>query len=161
PAVVAPPATNSRKTDQEWRSIMKMMMRTIMLAAAGVAGPWVGRQALEPSDETVGSEPKSFLSVVGVWRIESGGNNKVMVVDGRQWKAGQASAGLAHKARALYGNRYAEFLAGCRPMRTSLRRCQGRQRLPQWRNLRALRRHLRAHRPGRRHPVQSQAQRRL
>lgn len=33
-----------------------------------------------------------------------------MVVDGRQWKQGQASAGLADKARALYGERYAEFL---------------------------------------------------
>src|SRR5215471_15921765 len=75
----------------------------------------LGAKALEPlkidfSDETVGSEPKSFLSVVGVWRIESDGNNKVLVVDGRQWKEGQASAGLADKARALYGDRYAEFL---------------------------------------------------
>jgi hypothetical protein len=94
---------------------MKMMMRTIMLAAAGVAVLGLGAKALEPlkidfSDETLRSEPKSILSVVGVWRIESGGNNKVLVVDGRQWKAGQASAGLADKARALYGDRYAEFL---------------------------------------------------
>jgi hypothetical protein len=94
---------------------MKIAMRTIMLAAAGAAVLALGAKALEPlkidfSDETVGSEPKSFLSVVGVWRIESDGNNKVLVVDGRQWKEGQASAGLADKARALYGDRYAEFL---------------------------------------------------
>jgi hypothetical protein len=62
------------------------------------------------SDETVGAEPKSFLSVVGVWRIETDGSNKVLVVDGRQWKEGQTSAGIADKARALYGDRYAEFL---------------------------------------------------
>ena len=62
------------------------------------------------SDETVGAEPKSFVSVVGVWRIEADGNNKVLVVDGRQWKEGQTSAGIADKARALYGERYAEFL---------------------------------------------------
>src|SRR5438309_836815 len=31
-------------------------------------------------------EPKSFLSVVGVWRVEAEGNNKVIAVDGRQWK---------------------------------------------------------------------------
>ncbi|UPJ50536.1 hypothetical protein IVB30_03785 [Bradyrhizobium sp. 200] len=62
------------------------------------------------SDETVGADPKSFLGVVGVWRIEAEDNNKVLVVDGRQWKEGQASAGLADKARALYGDRYAEFL---------------------------------------------------
>jgi hypothetical protein len=62
------------------------------------------------SNETVGAEPKSFLSVVGVWRIEADDGTKVLVVDGRQWKEGQASAGLADKARALYGERYAEFL---------------------------------------------------
>jgi hypothetical protein len=65
---------------------------------------------LDFSDETVGAEPKSFVSVVGVWRIESDGGNKVLVVDGRQWKEGQAAAGIADKARALYGDRYAEFL---------------------------------------------------
>jgi hypothetical protein len=62
------------------------------------------------SSESVGAEPKSFLSVVGVWRIETDGGNKVLVVDGRQWKEGQASTGIADKARALYGERYAEFL---------------------------------------------------
>ena len=58
----------------------------------------------------MGAEPKSFLSVVGVWRIEAEGNKKVLAVDGRQWKEGQTSAGIADKARALYGDRYAEFL---------------------------------------------------
>ena len=53
------------------------------------------------SDETVGGEPKSFVSVVVVWRIESDGNNKVLVVDGRQWIEGQTAAGIADKARAL------------------------------------------------------------
>src|SRR5262245_50137879 len=94
---------------------MKIVMPTILVAAAGLAALVLSARALEPlkidfSDETVGSEPKSFLSVVGVWRIESDGNNKVLVVDGRQWKEGQSSAGLADKARALYGDRYAEFL---------------------------------------------------
>jgi hypothetical protein len=65
---------------------------------------------LDFSDETVGAEPKSFVSVVGVWRIETEANNKVLAVDGRQWKEGQTAAGIADKARALYGERYAEFL---------------------------------------------------
>jgi hypothetical protein len=94
---------------------MKLWTRRLMLAAAGLAALALSAKAIEPlkidfSDETVGSEPKSFLSVVGVWRIESDGNNKVLVVDGRQWKEGQTSAGIADKARALYGDRYAEFL---------------------------------------------------
>lgn len=62
------------------------------------------------SNETVGADPKSFVSVVGVWRIEQDDAKKVLAVDGRQWKEGQSSAGIADKARTLYGDRYAEFL---------------------------------------------------
>ena len=62
------------------------------------------------SGETVGAEPTSFVPAVGNWLIGSDGNNKVLVVDGRKWSEGQASTGLADKARALYGERYAEFL---------------------------------------------------
>ena len=65
---------------------------------------------IEFSNDTVGAEPKSFVSVVGIWRIENEGENKVLAVDGRQWKEGQTAAGIADKARALYGERYAEFL---------------------------------------------------
>jgi len=94
---------------------MKMRIVTIALASVGAAtllSYAVAEQAvkIDFSDETVGAEPKSFASVVGVWRIESDGSNKVLVVDGRQWKEGQTSAGIADKARALYGDRYAEFL---------------------------------------------------
>jgi hypothetical protein len=62
------------------------------------------------SSETVGAEAKSLVAVVGIWRIESEGGKNVLAVDGRQWKEGQSSAGVADKARALYGERYAEFL---------------------------------------------------
>jgi 3-keto-disaccharide hydrolase len=62
------------------------------------------------SNDAVGAEPTSFLNVVGVWRIEAEGDRKVLAVDGRQWKEGQTSAGVADKARAIYGERYAEFL---------------------------------------------------
>ena len=88
---------------------------TVAVAAAGLAALLTYAHAGQPlkvdfSDETVGAEPKSFVSVVGVWRIENDGNNKVLVVDGRQWKEGQTAAGIADKARTLYGDRYAEFL---------------------------------------------------
>jgi hypothetical protein len=88
---------------------------TMAVAVAGLAALLLNASAVQLlkidfSDETVGAEPKSFVSVVGVWRIEADGNNKVLVVDGRQWKEGQTAAGIADKARALYGDRYAEFL---------------------------------------------------
>ena len=88
---------------------------SVMVAGVGLTALLMSAGAVQPlkidfSDETVGSEPKSFVGVVGVWRIEADGNNKVLVVDGRQWKEGQTAAGIADKARALYGERYAEFL---------------------------------------------------
>jgi hypothetical protein len=76
-----------------------------MLALA--AGP---PTKIDLTAETAGAEPKSLVPVVGVWRIESDGGRNVLTVDGRQWKEGQSSAGIADKARALYGDRYAEFL---------------------------------------------------
>jgi hypothetical protein len=65
---------------------------------------------IEFAHDTIGADSPAFVNVVGMWRIENEGGNKVLAVDGRQWKEGQASAGIADKARALYGERYAEFL---------------------------------------------------
>jgi hypothetical protein len=62
------------------------------------------------SAETVGAEPKSMTPVVGVWMVAQDGDNKVLMVDGSRWKQGQPAANIADKARALYGERYAEFL---------------------------------------------------
>ncbi len=56
------------------------------------------------------SAPKSVTPVVGNWRIGEDGDNRVLVVDGRNWKRGQTAAGIADRARSLYGDRYAEFL---------------------------------------------------
>jgi hypothetical protein len=96
---------------------MKLAQSIIATAIAGIsfAALLAYAGAAEPlkvnfSDDTVGGDPKSFLSVVGVWRVEEEGNNRVLAVDGRQWKEGQTAAGVADKARALYGERYAEFL---------------------------------------------------
>jgi hypothetical protein len=77
------------------------------LALPGLAAP---PTTIDLAGETVGAEPKSFVPVVGFWLIENEGGKNVLVVDGRQWKEGQSSAGIADKARALYGERYAEFL---------------------------------------------------
>ena len=62
------------------------------------------------SQETVGAMPVSFAPAVGNWIIGIDKDNIVLVVDGSRWRQGQPAAGLADKARALYGERYAEFL---------------------------------------------------
>jgi hypothetical protein len=85
----------------------------------GLAEPVQGRAApptestarvIDFADETVGAPPNSFAAAVGVWLIGVEGDNKVLIVDGRQWKEGQASAGVAEQARRVWGERYAEFL---------------------------------------------------
>jgi hypothetical protein len=65
---------------------------------------------IDLSNKSAGAEPKGMVPVVGIWRIENDNGKKLLAVDGRQWKEGQSSAGIADKARALYGERYAEFL---------------------------------------------------
>jgi hypothetical protein len=90
-------------------------MGPMIAAALGLAALAVPVLAAQPttidfSGEAVGAEPQSMVPVVGFWRIENDNGKKVLAVDGRQWKEGQSSTGIADKARALYGERYAEFL---------------------------------------------------
>jgi hypothetical protein len=64
-----------------------------MIAAIGLAAlavPLLAANAVKVdfSSETVGAEPKSMIPVVGVWRIEDEAGEKVLAVDGRQWKEG-------------------------------------------------------------------------
>ena len=62
------------------------------------------------STEKVGAQPQSFVPVVGNWLIGVDGDDRVLVVDGRRWQEGQPAAGIADRARTIYGERYAEFL---------------------------------------------------
>src|SRR5215218_1031754 len=91
-------------------SNMKAVILVTALAAFALPGIAVQPTKIDFSQETIGADPKSMVPVVGVWRIENDAGEKVLAVDGRHWKEGQSSAGIADKARALYGERYAEFL---------------------------------------------------
>ena len=85
---------------------MRIALACILALVMTPAAPKV----FDLSTETVGAEPKTITPVVGVWTIAQDGNNKVLMVDGSRWKEGQPAANIADKARALYGDRYAEFL---------------------------------------------------
>jgi hypothetical protein len=97
-------------------AIMNNRTKAVLIAAGiGVAAlllPAIAAAPFKPdfSTETAGSEPKSLVPVVGIWRVETDAGKTMLAVDGRQWKEGQSSGGIADKARALYGERYAEFL---------------------------------------------------
>lgn len=61
--------------------------------------------------ERAGHPSARFLSVVGDWTIANDDRGKpVLQVDGRQWIKGVPSAGLAAKARTLYGAKQEEFI---------------------------------------------------
>jgi hypothetical protein len=83
-----------------------------IVAAIGLAAVVAAADTLKLdfAKDTVGAAPTALVGVVGIWRIENEKGRNVLAVDGRQWKEGQSSAGIADKARALYGERYAEFL---------------------------------------------------
>ena len=96
------------------KEVVMNSTRTLLILAVCVSAVLLPALAapvkVDLTDETAGAEPKALVPVVGVWRIENDGGKKLLAVDGRQWKEGQSSAGIADKARALYGERYAEFL---------------------------------------------------
>src|ERR1043166_7984021 len=89
-------------------------VRTFAVAAfvVAIALPALAAQSvkIDFTNDAAGRDPKALVFVVGVSRAEAAGGKNVLAVDGRQWKHGQSSAGIAEKARALYGERYAEFL---------------------------------------------------
>jgi ABC-2 type transport system permease protein len=94
--------------------IMNSSTKTLLIIAVSVIAVLLPAFAapikVDLTNEAAGAEPKGLVPVVGVWRIENDSGKKLLAVDGRQWKEGQSSAGIADKARALYGERYAEFL---------------------------------------------------
>lgn len=51
--------------------------------------------------------PSQFVAVVGDWNVTP---EKTLQVDGRRWIKGQPSAGLAEKARTIYGAKHEEFI---------------------------------------------------
>ncbi len=106
---------NKQKYSKKWK-VLLIVALTLIFSVTGFLGcqqniAWSEDPILDDfSGETVGAMPVSFAAAVGNWSIGIDNGNKVLIVDGRKWSRGQASAGLADKARALYGERYAEFL---------------------------------------------------
>ncbi len=68
-------------------------------------------------DEKGYGQSRYFASIVGYWHLAKDGDNTVYAVDGRKWARGTLSPGVAEKAKALYGERYAEFLDSVRAYR--------------------------------------------
>lgn len=87
---------------------MRALVLSLALLVCGAA--MAALLTLDFSGDTVGAEPKRVVPAVGNWLVMKDGDKNVLAVDGRKWSNGQPAGGLADKARALYGDRYAEFL---------------------------------------------------
>jgi hypothetical protein len=85
------------------------IISVVTIALSSLAAEKVVRVDL--SKERAGGEPARFLAVVGDWNIATDdAGKKVVQVDGRQWIKGQPSAGLAAKARTIYGSKHEDFV---------------------------------------------------
>jgi hypothetical protein len=82
--------------------LLSSLVLTVLSAAAPVT--------VNLTKERPGREPVRFVPVVGNWTIATDQGKNVLQVDGRQWIKGQPSAGLAAKARTIYGSRHEEFI---------------------------------------------------
>jgi len=60
--------------------------------------------------QTTKLDVSTFAPIVGYWTVAKDNGHNVMMVDGRQWKKNDPSAGFADKARAIYGARHEEFI---------------------------------------------------
>ena len=76
------------------------MMKPLLIAALAVSA-CAATIHIDVAKEKAGSEPASFIPVVGNWVVVDSGGKNVLMVDGRQWKKGQPAGGLADKARLV------------------------------------------------------------
>jgi hypothetical protein len=86
--------------------LLALMIGGISRPASAAAAPIT----LSFSKDAVGKEPSQLACVVGFWQVTRDGDKNVLMVNGSRWSSGQSATNLADKARALYGERYAEFL---------------------------------------------------
>src|SRR5687767_1081793 len=68
----------------------------------GTVSPWLG-------GEQVGAEPETFVVLAGNWTVRAEGAERVLRVDGTNWKVGTPPIGLSGKAAALFPSSAAAF----------------------------------------------------
>src|SRR6185369_16828631 len=92
------------------KSFNRILLICFMLGLTALTAQSEEMKKLDFKNEAPGTEARAFSSLVGNWRIDRDGARTVYAVDGRKWEQGLMAAGAREKAKALYGERYAEFL---------------------------------------------------
>ncbi len=97
----------------------ELSRRDLMIVAAGCTTVplWTRRLSaaelrVDLSNERVAQPPTTFQPIVGTWRVVQDGADKVIMVDGRPWKANQnnRTALLAERARSFYNAAQEDFI---------------------------------------------------
>jgi hypothetical protein len=84
----------------------------LLLATPWVAAQGAGAVIEDFTEERLGAAPTSFTTPTGFWSIGTNGvdTKPVLFEDGTQWQGSQTANTLASQARALYGDRWNEFI---------------------------------------------------
>ncbi|HXB73653.1 MAG TPA: family 16 glycoside hydrolase [Candidatus Acidoferrales bacterium] len=92
-------------------SIAASLIPAAILAAGFLAFAQTAKTIrIDVDKEKTGAEPTHFLPIVGNWIVATSGGKNILMVDGRQWKRGDPSGGLADKARLIYGSKHEDFI---------------------------------------------------
>ncbi len=92
---------------------MRVFLSVLAFVVLGVAPVHAQGAIVEDfTEEKLGSAPTSFNTPTGFWSIGTNGSDSkpVLFEDGTQWQGSQTANTLANQARALYGDRWAEFI---------------------------------------------------
>ena len=144
----------------------KTRLATTICAMLGLSGTILSASAADAvkfdfSDEAVGSEPKSFLSMVGVWRVSPKPTTRFWQLMAGNGKRDRQPQGWPTRRGHSTANAMRNFSIACRPMRIS--RTQLQRTLPIFAKAKfqSASRAYRVNRPRCRHSFQSQGERRL
>jgi len=110
-------------------SVIMLLLLVVPPARAQQAAP--GPIVEDFTEERLGAAPTSFSTPTGFWSIGTNGQDAkpVLYEDGTQWEGSQTANTLASQARALYGDRWNEFVDDLpKTLTGKIRRIELRQR---------------------------------
>ena len=94
-----------------------LCMAVTVMALVGVSATPAGAQSASAvaedfTEERLGAAPASFSTPTGFWSIGTNGvdSKPVLFEDGTKWQGSQTANTLSSQARALYGDRWNEFI---------------------------------------------------
>ena len=84
----------------------------VVVSAVSARAQSAGAVVEDFTEERLGTVPTSFSTPTGFWSIGTNGvdSKPVLFEDGTQWQGSQTANTLSSQARALYGDRWNEFI---------------------------------------------------